>query len=298
MNLLLVLVAAATPVNLHSEPQVMGWTKDGTSFVWTWVRTSYMTNPKNEEESFLAESVRVAVVLDVATKQQTEYLVSYKALRAKNDGFLKKEYANAPTKADLDAWRRDHPLVATTGFTGPRGESADVIVDESPRTQWTCSEGCKVTLSVKKGAAAASVDFEDGPGMFIPDHSVDVYWDPTGWQAAFVVSTAAAQTMRGMTSPSAELYLVDIPKTRVQLLAMGRLDDKAKELVTRLNELNCDVTRGEPKKDRNATVIYAAAGCEEDAKAIAKLIKGATVEPLTWKPDAELVIALGAPGAR
>jgi hypothetical protein len=219
-------------------------------------------------------------------------------VRAKNEGYVKSRYVNSPDKNALDAWRRANPLVATSGFTGPRGESAEVMVGDSAQTEWSCGEGCKVTLSVKKPGGEASADFEDGPGMFIPQRSTEVFWDPTGWRAAFVVWTAPAQTMRGMTTQTAEVYFLDVPKTRVQLLSTSRLDAKAQEVEKRLSEANCEVSRGTPKADRNATVIYFAAGFEDEAKTLQKLIKGATVEPLTWKPGVEIVVALGAPGAR
>lgn len=114
------------------------------------------------------------------------------------------------------------------------------------------------TKSKNEYLVSYKVDVNDGVGMFVPEHSIDVYWDPTGFRAAMVLWTLPAQT----------------------------------------GEANCEVSRAEPKKDRNATVIYAAAGSEYDAQAIAKLIKGATVEPLTWKPGVEIVVALGAPGVR
>lgn len=298
MTLLFALILAANPVRMMDEPQVTGWSKDGSSFVWTFLDQSYINVPEDSENMELGETARVAVVYDVSSSTKTEYLVSYKAVRAKNGGYVKSRYVNAPNKAALDAWRRTNPLSLTTGSTGPRGETAEALVNDAPETSWTYLDDSTTRLRVTKAGVEASVEVNDGVGMFVPEHTVDVYWDPTGYRVAIVLWTLPAQTMRGKSPLTAEVYFLDIPRTRVQLLSPPRLDEKAAELAVRLGEANCEVSRAAPKKDRNATVIYAAKGAEADAKAIARLIKGATVEPLTWKPDVELVIALGAPGAR
>jgi len=53
--------------------------------------------------------------------------------------------------------------------------------------------------------------------------------------------------------------------------------------------------RREAQKARPKTVVYVAKGSEAQAKALAALLPGgAAVEPLTWKVNASVVIAVGA----
>lgn len=41
MTLRLALLLTANPVRMMDEPQVMGWSRDGSSFVWTFLDQSY-----------------------------------------------------------------------------------------------------------------------------------------------------------------------------------------------------------------------------------------------------------------
>jgi hypothetical protein len=51
---------------------------------------------------------------------------------------------------------------------------------------------------------------------------------------------------------------------------------------------------GKAVKPRKASVVYTAKGAEAKAKAVAAAIPGgATVEPLTWKSDCDVVVAVG-----
>jgi hypothetical protein len=82
------------------------------------------------------------------------------------------------------------------------------------------------------------------------------------------------------------LYPPKAPLDRDALLKVDQLAAKAGLVVA---------FAGEAQKERPKTVVYVAKGSEAQAKTLAALLpSGATVEPLTWKVNASVVIAVGA----
>ena len=53
------------------------------------------------------------------------------------------------------------------------------------------------------------------------------------------------------------------------------------------------VSTGSAQKARKSTVIYFAPAYKQTAEKLAKALEGATIEPLTWKPNEHLVVAVG-----
>ncbi|MBL8915874.1 MAG: hypothetical protein JNM17_34565 [Archangium sp.] len=83
---------------------------------------------------------------------------------------------------------------------------------------------------------------------------------------------------------------------RAQILGVPKVLAAARDATIRVAEANglAVLVTAPALKERDKTVVYAAAGFEADAKKVAAALGGgATVSVLNWKADAELVIALG-----
>jgi len=86
----------------------------------------------------------------------------------------------------------------------------------------------------------------------------------------------------------------------IQVLANADIADAVlPKLATQLEQRGyAPKVKGASQKHRDTSVIYAAEGFESQAAQIAALVPGgATVAPLTWKTQAQLVVAVGASGA-
>ena len=87
---------------------------------------------------------------------------------------------------------------------------------------------------------------------------------------------------------------------RVMMVRKGVPDAAVAAATDALTKAGYAVARTDPGDDaRDKTIVYAAKGFEADAQKIAAAIHGgATVQPLTWKPGYDLVVALGATAAK
>ncbi|MDP1829488.1 MAG: LytR C-terminal domain-containing protein [Archangium sp.] len=295
----LVMLLAATPFNLGDEPAILGFTKDGTALVWTFKDSAWVPNPKNEEDMVLGEVATIAVVHDAQSGAETQYLLSLKRVSRFADDRLKARYASAEGATAFSTWKKNNPLSALSGFTGPRGAAATVKVGEEESTQWEAA-GNPVKLVINRGSGETSDGFDDGQeAMYTAQRSAEVWWDPTGRRAAFAVITARAQTMRGAVPEHGDVYLVEVPAPRVEVLAPARLSAEGDKVAGVVKAAGFVVSRINPaQKDRAATVIYAHPDFMPEAKTLAAALPGATIEKLTWKANGDVVVAVGAPGAK
>ena len=124
--------------------------------------------------------------------------------------------------------------------------------------------------------------------------TLSVYWSPDGRYVAWVVSPSRFHGMDGSSLVTAS---VGAAGPQVQVLGMPEVLKVATSKVTAAVEKQgaMVVFVGRAKKARATSVVYAAAGSEREAQAIAKALPGGgTVEALTWAAGVELVVALGA----
>jgi len=144
-------------------------------------------------------------------------------------------------------------------------------------------------LRVSRGKKSTlSRSWNDGLFLATP------YWSPDGRYVAWVLKTSDWQGMDG----SVQLYVVigSGGNPRAQVLAAPDVLKQAGGPVTKAVEAAglTVVLVGKAQKPRDQSVVYAAKGFEAAAKRAAAAVPGgATVEPLTWKPGVELVVALG-----
>lgn len=300
MHLLLMLLVASTPFRLGDEPTIIGFTQDGSALVWTFKDAAYVENPKNAEDMILSEAATIAVVRDLKTGGETQYLLSLKRVSRLADDRLKGRYAAAEGASAFATWKKKNPLSALSGLAGPRGASATVKVGEEAGMQWDADDTNPIKFLLNRGTAETSDGYDDFPeNMYRARRAVEVWWDPTCRRAAFAVITAEGQTMRGAVSEKGEVYLVDLPDVRVEVLVPARLSAEGDKVSGVVESSGFVVARVNPaQKDRAATVIYANPDFMPEAKVLAAALPGATVEKLTWKANGDLVVAVGGPSAK
>lgn len=299
MHFLVMLLVASTPFPLGDEPTLLGFTKDGSALVWTYKDAASVENPKNPEDMILSEAATIAVVRDVKTGGETRYVLLLKRVSRFSDDRLKTRYAAALGATAFATWKKQNPISALSGLTGPRGASATVKVGEEDSVAWE-ADTHPVKLLLTRGTAEASDGFDDFPEtMYTGQRSVEVWWDPTCRRAAFAVITAPGQTMRGPVPEKGEVYLLNLPDVRVEVLLPARLSAEGDKVSGVVQSSGFVVARVNPaQKDRAATVIYANPAFMPEAKVLAAALPGATVEKLTWKANGDVVVAVGAPGAK
>ena len=245
------------------------------SDVVTGKNTRYLLSLKSDSKKWLEVGARShegwpdAAAFEAFVKANA---VALKVSRSSADGKLK---AAATVKPGSGRWEKD-----SFEFQGDEGGSA-------PRST--------ITLYVTR-AERRSPSFVwqgEGPGGGALSGNVRPIWSPDGARVAWVIHRNA-----GMLRDREETFVRLGPAggPRVELALAKALDAVAAARVREaLGMKNFVVVKESPAlKAREVSVVYGAKGFEDDAKAIAALVPGgATVEPLSWKTDAEVVVAVG-----
>ena len=326
----LVFVLATAPLQPGSNASFLGWSSDGESVAWarkvsaTSPRHRYFQKSGKKAEVPMAQVMKlsdverkaqretvarpsgegdvdeqvddratVITVHELATGAEKKFLAAYEALTVQAGGPGRKGLEALADAAAWDAWKQGAGLVSRKGLDGPRDAKARVTVGGVAAASWS-PNGETVVLSVTRGADQASVSFVDEmEAMFVPQRSVAAWWDPTGRRVLFAVETAKANTMRGPVEPSSEYRVLAVPP-RVEVVASARLKAEGERVAGVVEKAGFAVSAaGVAQQDRATTVIYADEKHQAEAKALAAALTGATVEKLTWKANAELVVAVG-----
>jgi hypothetical protein len=121
---------------------------------------------------------------------------------------------------------------------------------------------------------------------------VQPFWSPDGAHVVFLASQDFRSDV-GTTEDSTAIARRDTPSFEV--LTADAASASTKAVLTGLQKVDAWPVRvGKAVKARAASAIYASKGNEAAAKALAAVIPGgATVEPLSWKSDCDLVVAVG-----
>jgi hypothetical protein len=272
---------------------------------------------QEEEGGMMGESpttdeiVDYAVVHDARSGADQTFVLTYKAASkvGKATGTLKKKYAGLPDAAAFDAWKKQHPLAKTPGKKSAKGTAAvDVAFastdgeakPEKPTwakssISWSVEASATVTLATACGKDRASEAIaQEIAAMYVPHWTATPIWDPSGHRVAFVLEEAVAKTMRG--PDGGRLQYVIVPcGTRVDVVAPAGLEAATGPVADAVEKAGFTVVSiGTAKAARTQTVVYAdAAHIDVAAKLAAALPGGATVDKLTWKPKADIVVAVG-----
>ncbi len=263
------------------------------------------------EQPVTDETISLAIVHDARSGTEQKFVLTYKALskQGKTKPTLKPKYAGAPDAIAFAAWKKLHPLARVAGRKHAKG-MASVEVTLAPADgepapdkpvwaheaiSWSVDASAQVRLATACGKDAASELVEQQmAGMYSPHWTATPFWDPSGHRVAFVLSEAVTKTMRG--PDGGRLQYVIVPcGPRVDVVAPAGLDKAAAPVADAVEKAGFTVVSiGAAKAARTQTVVYADAAHTEIASKLAAAIPGgATVDKLTWKPKADIVVAVG-----
>jgi hypothetical protein len=258
------------------------------------------------------ETASLAVIHDAWRGTDERFLLKYAALsyEGKTHPQLKKKYGALANAAAFEAWKKTHALTMTAAKAGPHGGAIAVTVkfkDSEDKPDPPVWKGATLRWNVGMGTAVVEVSTTCGKdrdaetieqstsAMYQPTWSVTPNWDPAGHRVVFVFEEAKVKTMRGPDGGRIQ-YLILACGPRVDVLAPAGLENTTGKVAEAVEKAGFSVVSiGAAKAAREATVIYAnPAHAEAAARLAASIPGGATVDKLTWKPDADLVVAIGA----
>lgn len=257
--LLLTLLQATADFTSYGELKVLGWTKDSRYFLVTGV----MDTPGGQ------------AIYDT----------------------VEDELADLPDEDQaFEKWQASHPLAPVdSGREGLGGKvKADVKVQQSTGGAWNGKS------YVPKGASGTQLTVEREGHVYVSFswsggvHTVKPYWSPDGRRVAWVVHPRDWSGPDTTTGYQVLIGPAGLPRVHV-VGGKALLPKVAPQVRAQLDQKGFVTTYvGKAMKERDASVVYAAAGMEDLAKQAAALVPGgATVDKLTWKAQAELVVALG-----
>lgn len=308
------LLAAITIIEPSVSAKLLGWSADGHFLVWT-DSASETTTPEYKDDGSMGdpdsmaptldESATFATVLDVRKNEKQFFLLKYTAHspKGKKAGTLKKKYSTAGDAAAFEAWKKKSPLALTADKKGKSGTAnITVKLDEgSPAAWkgnsmgWSVENSAKVTLSTTCGKVTNSETIEQAMGaMYTPSWKATPHWDPSGRHVVFLMEEAVAKTMRGPDGGHRQYVIVPCG-LRVSVVGPADAAAQKDKVAAALETAGYNISDiGPAKAKRPATVIYADGANTAEAEKLAKLVPGgATVDKLTWKPKADIVVAVG-----
>ncbi len=196
-------------------------------------------------------------------------------------------------------WAAAHPLTRSPddGFTSESESDRATSADGSTTIECPGASFKTVWFSDKPFSCSAK---RDGVSVALKPRNargrLAQFWAPNGRRVVmFLRDERCTPSMGDFACEYVNEFVVDrTVGPRLHLAVYGQADDAVKKAVEALERAGFAPTQLTPaQKERRATVVYAAKGAEAEAKRVASVLAGATIEPLTWKTDAELVVALG-----
>lgn len=293
LRIALALCLAATPSPAKDQRKFIafdGWTQDSRFVVFTltteWAATEAGDGGKAVE----------TWVVDGRTGATAKYQAGKPDKKAK-------DVLSAEALAE---WKKAHPLAPVVPSKTSPDKAAtariDLVADDG-KGSWAgagyafgCQgEDCmmmqgKLTFSVEKaGKTYRGAGWEESSagnlrGAVVP------YWSPDGHRVAWALERGYAM----MNDFGYGKVFVSAASVRTEVVAAKDLSPDA--AIDALEKAGVYVTKtGPAQKAREKSVVYFAKGFDAEAKAAAAAVPGgATTEPLSWKAESDLVIALGA----
>lgn len=308
-------LAATAAAREDDRDRVLGYTADG-NFL------AYLPPPEIEADADNGERLvaraDLAAVLDMRSGTEVRYLLSLslgdRAELSKEDRAKRRDlearYKALPNKAAWRAWQKANPVRCAAGRKSPDGKvGADVKVHGKGATgSWEktafsfndtdANPGARATLSLVlvldgKPLVSDTWDVDGGAGSLSGD--VRLCWSPDSRHLAWLLHQDPPM-MRDFSNN--KLRVEPLTRPRLRLVAHKDIRDRAVARVLPLLEKagytiadSRDAGQAEP---RPTSVVYAAAGQEATAKAVAALVPGgATVAPLDWKAAYDVIVAIG-----
>ncbi|HEY3450366.1 MAG TPA: LytR C-terminal domain-containing protein [Myxococcales bacterium] len=282
----LALALAAAPAAADQEFQLKGFTAKGAEVV-------YVDAYDNGGAGGCAVGSTTGVVRAVKTGKETRF-----AYDARNE--CEESAANGPdekAKKAFDAFVAAHPLTpAAKGAASPDRKRTLKLEIKGAKSAWhedfwAYDEGAStLSGSVEVGGKRRKIFWAEAGAV---GGHVYSYWSKEG-DALVLVHTAR---QGGMMSPEeTQLTVLSLDAPTVEVLAPKGARAALRKVVSALAQAGFTIAGEAPaKKERAASVVYAAKGQDAAAKAVAAAVPGgATVEPLTWASDADVVVAVGA----
>ncbi len=253
------LVAAPAHAIMTPTATALGWTRDGSAFVWT------LGFDAPETWTVVPAYGGKPVVL---SKQ-----------------------------ADFDAFAAEHPIAeeGSSGPVAPKGKAKVTVSGGSVDGDELQLPDKKAKITLERGKDRALTEEPGAPGSV----SIHWSPDGRRVALFFQEREACAPTGTGdytCNDPRREVVVLPLAGPRVQLLGKGLPPDVLDRVARALDGAGFAVT-GEDTAQvaRDETVVYASRALAGTGRAIAAAVPGgATVDVLSWKTRFDVVVALGA----
>jgi hypothetical protein len=280
-----------------------GWTEDGRYVAYEHRRYAYDDETGDELEG------RFAAVFDTKTETTTHYLLesdpqTFSGLGAHADPFR----AAQPSSA-WEVWTASHPLVA--GGTAPSCADRAVYVDEEDLGGYGITPGVwkdgkrdigsqlgnrSVVIGVERGGVR-TLHFEASlaPTSPFASTTLALSWSPRCTHLLYGLM-GYALPHGGMDRYGPDDAVQVLPAGPViHIMAHQTAERTVEPVFGALTAAGFSPHVGpHALKDRGATVVYTRPEAKEEAALVAAAIPGgATIEALTWKSAADMVVATG-----
>lgn len=284
---------------------VLGWTADGTTIAWTEETYDEISTGEDPEAEGGSTKMTFAQVLDVATGQETRYVLEA-AVTGEASLRVDRSWKDASA---FGAWKAEHPLTVTS--SSRRSADGTVLLDavasedngfgacDTPGAWagdvWTLPMGgcAQVSMNVVvDGHTYLSAAGRTAEQMITTDYRVQPSWSPDGTRVAWFYVGVWRQWMRGPI-PGSTTVTVRPVGPRIEVLAPKSLDAGRRAAVVDALLPVGPVLVGTALKERDRSVVYAPTSRRDGAAIAAAVPFGATVEPLTWKANGDVVVAVG-----
>jgi hypothetical protein len=288
---------------LASGAEVLGWADKGASFV-------VQRDEGNGGAGGTPAGTVNALVFDAASGEAQKFHL--------------KDYVNDEDKVDakdsaaFESWRKAHPVTpAKLAKVSPDGKASLELTTktgsveafdkdgfpytgesiECPNDEGAHMGGCGVKPGIFNGFVNAGGKKRLAASFQIASKGgrVATYFSPDASKVVWVLDGAPENPFSGEPGPF--IVVVSGGKVSLEVLADETLlKEVAPRAAAALRKAGFFPARiGKAVKAREKSVVYAAKGSEAAAKSVAAAVQGgATVEPLSWKSDCELVVAVGA----
>lgn len=256
------------------------------------------------------QRAQVARVIDLLTGKQEDYLLVPLAVEGGGEG----SHLKLGSTEQYRAWLGKHPLQKPAPFatTCADAELQVSLVDHQgyadlpPKLQhqgnrWTYNQGGGATFTAQvKRAGQTWTHIEqtlDAAWMLEEGKSATAWWSPDCLRVVWARADLTPRGFRDSYGPELRDTQVEVHLAgpRILLMAHESAQAKLEAAAQRFAKAGYGVFLGPAaQKKRTASVIYAWSGARAVAQVISKkVLGGATVEPLTWPVDADIVVALG-----